>query len=369
MLNIDSRLRKKVRQTCKQPGCCMWLLETLAERMNENGECWPSIKTLAKETGYSEKKVQRLSEMLKEQSLLSWKNRIGTSNKYKLPKGISKFFHKTVSQNEPTPKTTPPPKIGAPQNKGGGSVKIKGGGRSKHTHKVLVNEVLINEVLINKDSVDLKKQIALPSSQENTLTDLQPKNQDAEKKEKSCAKKEKEDLESKALVIKPKSEKAKYHDEVVRILTYLTNKTGQEFKMPKTKSAIERYGKYKLISKLLKKGFDVFAFKKVVDVKFGEWWGDKKMCIYIRPETLFNENKFEGYLNQFNLEQKQKQNGQPEQSSNNKSKAELRRTGGISEEFDQATQAVFDAYGGTDGFEYLERVGAIHNSNNGNRSH
>lgn len=44
-------------------------------------------------------------------------------------------------------------------------------------------------------------------------------------------------------------------------------------------------------------GFDVSAFKHVIDVKSSQWLTDEKMVAYLRPQTLFG-TKFESYLNE-----------------------------------------------------------------------
>ena len=53
----------------------------------------------------------------------------------------------------------------------------------------------------------------------------------------------------------------------------------------------------KVIKARFNEGFTLDDFKKVIDIKVKEWLDDKRMCQYLRPETLFG-NKFEGYLNQ-----------------------------------------------------------------------
>lgn len=53
----------------------------------------------------------------------------------------------------------------------------------------------------------------------------------------------------------------------------------------------------RLINARLNDGFKVEDFKKVIDNKYSDWFKDKKMNQYLRPETLFS-NKFESYLNQ-----------------------------------------------------------------------
>jgi len=78
--------------------------------------------------------------------------------------------------------------------------------------------------------------------------------------------------------------------DIKKIIEYLNLKTNSNFKhtTQKTKS---------LISARIKEGFKEEDFYKVIDTKTSEWLNDKKMNIYLKPETLFSP-KFEGYLNQ-----------------------------------------------------------------------
>ena len=74
------------------------------------------------------------------------------------------------------------------------------------------------------------------------------------------------------------------------IIDYLNSKLDTHYKYttPKTQS---------LINARLNEGFNVDDFKQVIDNKYSTWFKDKKMCNYLRPETLFS-NKFENYLNE-----------------------------------------------------------------------
>lgn len=54
----------------------------------------------------------------------------------------------------------------------------------------------------------------------------------------------------------------------------------------------------KLIRARLAEGFTVDDFKRVIDNKCASWLGDPKMDGYLRPSTLFQRGKFEGYLNE-----------------------------------------------------------------------
>jgi len=84
-----------------------------------------------------------------------------------------------------------------------------------------------------------------------------------------------------------KNDKELYKD----IIEYLNLKTGRNYKHD-TKPTTAK------IDARLAEGFTVDDFKKVIDIKCGEWLNDAKMQQYLRPETLFGGNKFEGYLNQ-----------------------------------------------------------------------
>jgi len=74
------------------------------------------------------------------------------------------------------------------------------------------------------------------------------------------------------------------------IVSYLNEKANTHFKhtTPETK---------RLIKARWNQGFDLGAFRYVVDVKCNQWACDDKMVSYLRPITLFG-NKFEGYLNE-----------------------------------------------------------------------
>lgn len=81
-----------------------------------------------------------------------------------------------------------------------------------------------------------------------------------------------------------------YKESIEKIINYLNNKIDTHYKTttPKTKQ---------LITARLNEGFTVEDFIKVIDNKYSTWFKDKKMCTYLRPETLFG-TKFENYLNE-----------------------------------------------------------------------
>jgi len=68
------------------------LLMALADRANDSGECWPSIATLAKESGLSRTTVKVSLRTLKKAGFIDWKQRRDesgdlTSNRYVLTLG------------------------------------------------------------------------------------------------------------------------------------------------------------------------------------------------------------------------------------------------------------------------------------------
>lgn len=54
----------------------------------------------------------------------------------------------------------------------------------------------------------------------------------------------------------------------------------------------------RVIEARLKEGFTYEDCKKVIDNKVADWRDDPKMSQYLRPATLFQASKFEGYLNE-----------------------------------------------------------------------
>ena len=76
----------------------------------------------------------------------------------------------------------------------------------------------------------------------------------------------------------------------IEIIKYLNEKAGKEFRHSSKANA-------RLIDARLNEGYSIDDFKKVIDTKTAEWKGTD-MEQYLRPETLFNANKFESYLNQ-----------------------------------------------------------------------
>ena len=81
----------------------------------------------------------------------------------------------------------------------------------------------------------------------------------------------------------------KNEQEVDTVISYLNNRAGKKFKSVK--------GHAKHINARLTEGHTVEDMKQVIDNRVLEWSDDPKMAAYLRPSTLFNEDKFDGYLN------------------------------------------------------------------------
>jgi phage replication O-like protein O len=74
-----------------------------------------------------------------------------------------------------------------------------------------------------------------------------------------------------------------------QIIDYLNLKTGKKFKCVKSHE--------KFINARLSEGYSVTDLMTVIDKKAIEWLNNPRMNQYLRPSTLFNSEKFDGYLN------------------------------------------------------------------------
>ncbi len=98
------------------------------------------------------------------------------------------------------------------------------------------------------------------------------------------------DLAAAATPKKPKGQSLEDILPVKEIIDYLNAKSGKNF------SSASRTTKGHIAARW-KDGFGLEDFKKVIDHQCAKWKGDPKMEEYLRPQTLFNGEKFESYLN------------------------------------------------------------------------
>ena len=74
-----------------------------------------------------------------------------------------------------------------------------------------------------------------------------------------------------------------------RVIDYLNEKTKKSFKKVDTNIS--------LITARIDEGFKEADFLKAIDNQVAAWSGDKKMETFLRPATLFQKSKFDGYVN------------------------------------------------------------------------
>ena len=89
---------------------------------------------------------------------------------------------------------------------------------------------------------------------------------------------------------KNSAKKKEKEQQIKEVVEYLNLKANRNYRPGTTKTK-------SLISARLK-DYTVEDLKAVIDFKVGEWLENEKMNKYLRPETLFNETKFENYINE-----------------------------------------------------------------------
>ncbi len=87
----------------------------------------------------------------------------------------------------------------------------------------------------------------------------------------------------------PETQESKLNAQADEVIAYLNEKAGKHYRTVESTRCILR-GRFR-------DGFTVADCKKVVDNKVSEWKGTE-MEKYLRPSTLFQALKFDGYLNQ-----------------------------------------------------------------------
>lgn len=66
---------------------CMLVLLSLADQANDDGYCWPAVRSTARRCRISERQVQRWLNDLSDKGLLEVRHRPGTSSMYRLVGG------------------------------------------------------------------------------------------------------------------------------------------------------------------------------------------------------------------------------------------------------------------------------------------
>lgn len=87
-------------------------------------------------------------------------------------------------------------------------------------------------------------------------------------------------------------------DAVTDVLAYLNRKTGRTFVAMTARGKPTASAEF--VRARLADGATAETCRAVIDRKAAEWGNDPRMRQYLRPETLFNRTKFEGYAAEVN---------------------------------------------------------------------
>lgn len=109
------------------------------------------------------------------------------------------------------------------------------------------------------------------------------------------------------------------------IVDYLNEKTNSHYRH--TTKATQR-----IINGRLSENFTVDDFKRVIDIKTEQWFNDKKMSAYLRPETLFAASHFESYLNEARQTVKESKHPGISEMMARETDAEIGESGGFEDE-------------------------------------
>lgn len=231
------------------------ILLHLIDRGDQNNICWPSQDLIAIQTGYSTRCIGKAIKDLQEagylEVLANGKGR-NHSSKYRitLPKNPNEF-HLLAEENQ------------------------------NEVH--LLTEENPNEVHLLAE--EHPNEVHLLTTENPNVVPLKPERRSV-KPERGSYKGIQEEIqeEIKDIVGKPD-----YAEISVNVIDYLNSKTGKKFKTGKAHK--------KHITARLKEGHTFNDLISVIDKKTTEWLTDPHMNEYLRPSTLFNSEKFEGYLN------------------------------------------------------------------------
>lgn len=225
------------------------IMARLADFSNDEGVCWPSIETIARQLGAGVSTVRTAIGKLEDEGWLSRKQRRNgnrnASNVYQL--NVAKlqaaaFSHlsdsdpsKSDASNSDASKSDPSKFDASKSSKTGSFHPPESGGdpsvNSKH------------------DPSDKKPscQVAAQPDPEVAIT-----------------------------------------DSAIEVLTHLNQVSGSRYQ--KSRTSLEN------IRARLREGYSVSDLKLVIDLKHEHWHDNEGQYQYMRPETLFGPKKFEGYL-------------------------------------------------------------------------
>lgn len=144
MINIHSKLLSKVDDSE------MWLLIHIANRIGMEMKCFPSNKTLMRDTGWKIDKLQRVKKSLAEKGLIEITERVNSSNLYTINTDLISLFvpakGRSTEEGKYTVKTSIPKKEP--------TVFFQGEDTGKTNNEVLPSEVLVPST--NVDGTEVK---------------------------------------------------------------------------------------------------------------------------------------------------------------------------------------------------------------------
>ena len=110
-------------------------------------------------------------------------------------------------------------------------------------------------------------------------------------------------------------------DNAILVLTHLNQVSGSRYQ--KSKTSLEN------IRARLREGYSVADLQLVIDLKHEHWHGNDEQYQYMRPETLFGPKKFEGYLQSAT---RWESGGRPAREDWNKTKRQATQLNGYSQD-------------------------------------
>lgn len=245
---MSTKLQGYVWDVCAAAGMKLTsvaIMARLADYSNDDGVCWPSIETIARQLGAGESTVRTAIGKLEQDGWLSRQQRRkgnrNASNVYQLnvqklqAAAFSHLSESDTSKSDGSNSDASKSDASKSGNNGGFHPSESGGDPS------------VKSTTDPSDNKNPSCQVAAQPDREIVLTDL-----------------------------------------AIEVLTHLNQVSGSRFQ--KSRSSLEN------IRARLREGYSVSDLKLVIDLKHEHWHENDKQYQYMRPETLFRPSKFEGYL-------------------------------------------------------------------------
>jgi len=225
------------------------IMARLADFSSDEGVCWPSIATIARQVGAGESTVRTAIAKLEKEGWLTRRQRRqgnrNAPNVYQL--NVVKLRAAAISQ--PSESDTSNSDASKSDASDSDPSKIEASKSSKNS------------------GFDPSESGGDPSVKSTT---------DPSDKKPSCP-----------VAAQPDPE-VEITDNAILVLTHLNQVSGSRYQ--KSKTSLEN------IRARLREGYTVSDLKLVIDLKHEHWNGNDEQYQYMRPETLFGPKKFEGYL-------------------------------------------------------------------------